>query len=364
MKLIDLCSYLDSVVPLSLQESYDNSGLQIGTPERDISSALISLDITPEVLDEAISSKCDIVITHHPLIFSGIKKISGGSLLDRIMMRAIKNDIAVYSSHTNLDVISNGVSRKMAEKLALSNVEVLSPLRNRLLKLVTFIPHSHLDKVREAVFNAGAGVVGNYDCCGFSIHGTGSFRGSENTNPFVGEKGKIHHEEEIRFETVLYSHLKEKVIRALLEAHPYEEVAYDIYTIENDNIEIGLGCKGNFEEAMEEDLFLKLVSDVFEAKGVRYSKPTGKKITKVALCGGAGSSLISEAIISGADAFVTGDIKYHSFFEIDDRILLVDIGHFESEKFSSEILLNLIIKKFPTFAVRISKTNTNPINYL
>ena len=364
MKLIDLCSYLDSVVPLSLQESYDNSGLQIGTPERDISSALISLDITPEVLDEAISSKCDIVITHHPLIFSGIKKISGGSLLDRIMMRAIKNDIAVYSSHTNLDVISNGVSRKMAEKLALSNVEVLSPLRNRLLKLVTFIPHSHLDKVREAVFNAGAGVVGNYDCCGFSIHGTGSFRGSENTNPFVGEKGKIHHEEEIRFETVLYSHLKEKVIRALLEAHPYDEVAYDIYTIENDNIEIGLGCKGNFEEAMEEDLFLKLVSDVFEAKGVRYSKPTGKKITKVALCGGAGSSLISEAIISGADAFVTGDIKYHSFFEIDDRILLVDIGHFESEKFSSEILLNLIIKKFPTFAVRISKTNTNPINYL
>ncbi|HUU99545.1 MAG TPA: Nif3-like dinuclear metal center hexameric protein [Bacteroidales bacterium] len=364
MKLNDLCSYLDSVVPLSFQESYDNSGLQVGLPEKEISSALISLDITENVLDEAISLGCDLIVTHHPLIFNGIIKITGKSFIDRVLIKAIKNDIAVYSAHTNLDVISTGVSRKMSEKLNLQNIEVLSPLKNRLLKLVTYIPDSHLDIVREALFDAGAGVIGNYDKCGFSVAGKGSFRGGEDTDPYVGEKGKINFENEIRFETVMYSHLKNKVVRALLAVHPYEEVAYDIYSLENVNIEIGSGCKGDLEEAIEEDLFLKLVSSVFEAKGVRYSRLTGRKIKKVALCGGAGSSLLNEAILSGADAFITGDIKYHTFFVADNQILLVDIGHFEGEKFSTEILFDLIIKKFPTFAVRISKTNTNPINYL
>ncbi|HUX55929.1 MAG TPA: Nif3-like dinuclear metal center hexameric protein [Bacteroidales bacterium] len=364
MKLKDLCLFLDSAVPLSFQESYDNSGLQVGIPEREISSAIITLDVTEDVMNEAVNKKCDIIISHHPLIFTGIKKISGRTFTERILYKAIKHDIAIYSSHTNLDIFSNSVSRKMAEKLELRNIKVLSPLKNRLLKLVTYIPESHLENVRKALFEAGAGVVGNYDQCGFTTSGTGSFRGGAKSNPFVGEKGKIHFEKEIRFETILFSHIKEKVIKNLIDIHPYEEVAFDIYPLENDNHGLGLGCIGEFDDEIEETDFLKLVSAVFNAKGVRYSKPVGKPVKKVALCGGSGASLLNESISSDVDAFITSDIKYHNFFDADNKIILIDIGHFESEKYSSEILYDLIIKKFPKFAVRFSETNTNPINYL
>jgi dinuclear metal center YbgI/SA1388 family protein len=364
MKLSELCCYLDTAVPLSFQEGYDNSGLQIGQPEKEIISALITLDITEKVIDEAIQKGCDIVISHHPLIFRGIKKITGGSPSDKILVSAIKNDIAVYSSHTNLDMMNDGVSRKMAQKLGLQNIKVLVPLKERLIKLVTFIPEDHLDKVREAVFDAGAGFIGKYDRCGFTVSGTGSFRAGEGTNPFYGEKGKVHFGKETRFETILFSHLKGKVINALLDAHPYEEVAYDLYPLQNDNIDFGLGCAGDLAQPLTEPDFIKLVSSVFGAPGVRFSRPTGKAVKKVALCGGAGASLLDDALAVRADAFVTGDIKYHSWFEADDRILIVDCGHYETEKFSVEILYDLIIKKFPKFAVRFSETNTNPINYL
>ncbi len=364
MKLKEFSSYLDSAVPLSFQESYDNSGLQIGLPDSEITSVLITLDITEDIVDEALAMGCDLIISHHPLIFHGIKKVTGRTFTERIIYKAVKHDIAIYSAHTNLDIFSNGVSRKMAEKLNLKNIKVLSPLEKRLMKLITFIPESHLEKVRTALFEAGAGVTGNYDQCGFSTNGIGSFRGNEATNPFVGEKGKMHFEKEIRFETVLFSHLKDKVVEALLDNHPYEEVAYDLYTLENINIDAGLGCVGEFTDPMTEDDFLKFISLVFEAKGVRHSKPTGKSVKKVALCGGSGATLINNAIASGADAFITADIKYHSFFETENKILLIDAGHFESEKFSREILKDLIIKKFPKFAVRFSETNTNPINYL
>ena len=364
MKLSDLCSYLDSAVPLSFQEGYDNSGLQVGLPEKEISSALVTLDITELVIDEAIQKGCDIIVSHHPLIFSSIKKITGRSPSDRILIRAIKNDIAVYSSHTNLDMVSYGVSKKMAQKLGLENVRVLQTLKNRLVKLVTFVPEDHLDKVRDAIFNAGAGVIGNYDRCGFAVTGTGSFKAGEDTNPFAGEKGKLHFEKEVRFETILFSHLKEKVIKALLDTHPYEEVAYDIYPIENDNIDFGLGCFGYFQKPVSENDFLGLISSVFGAPGIRYSRLTGKPVKKVALCGGSGASLLNDAIMCRADAFVTADIKYHAFYEAENRILLVDCGHYETEKFSTEILYDLIIKKFPKFAVRFSETNINPINYL
>jgi dinuclear metal center YbgI/SA1388 family protein len=363
MKLSDLCSYLDSVIPLSFQEAYDNSGLQVGQPEMDISSALVTLDVTEPVVDEANQKGCDIIISHHPLIFSGIKKITGRTSSERILAKAIKNDIAVYSSHTNLDMLSNGVSRKMAQKLGLQNVKVLQALKNRLIKLVTFIPEDHLDKVREAVFNAGAGVIGNYDRCGFTVTGTGSFKAGEGANPFTGEKGKFHFGKEVRFETILFSHLKERVIKALLDTHPYEEVAYDIYPLENDNIDFGLGCTGDLPEPVSENDFLSLVSSVFGAYGIRYSRLTGNLVKKVALCGGSGASLLNDAITISANAFVTGDIKYHTFCEAENRILLVDSGHFETEKFSTEILYDLIIKKFPKFAVRFSETNSNPINY-
>jgi dinuclear metal center YbgI/SA1388 family protein len=363
MKLKDITSYLDSAVPLAFQEGYDNSGLQVGSPETEVNSAIISLDVTEEVIDEAISGNCNLLISHHPLLFNGIKSLTGKSFTERVVYKAVKNDIAIYSAHTNLDVFSEGVSRKMAEKLGLEELSVLSPLQNKLLKLVTYVPESHFQLVRNALFDAGAGVIGNYDKCGFSVPGEGSFRGNDTTNPFVGEKGKIHHEKEIRFETILFSHLKNKVIKTLLTAHPYEEVAYDLYALENSNSNIGLGCIGNLPVAVSEDNFLKLISTVFDARGIRYSKLLGKPLRSVALCGGAGASLLNNAISSGADVFITADIRYHDFFRTENKILLIDAGHFETEKFSREILKDLIIKKFPKFAVRFSETNTNPINY-
>jgi dinuclear metal center YbgI/SA1388 family protein len=363
MKLKDIASYLDSAVPLSFQEDYDNSGLQVGKPDNEISSALICLDVTEEIIAEAISKGCDLVVSHHPLIFKGIKHLTDKSDVERAIFSAIKHDIAVYSAHTNLDIFENGVSRKMAEKLNLEEVRVLSPLKNRLLKLVTFIPESHLEKVRDALFKAGAGVIGNYDNCGFAAAGTGSFRANDKAKPFSGEIGKIHFENEIRFETILFSYMRDRVIKALLEAHPYEEVAYDIYSLENNNAEAGLGCVGKLNAPVSENDFLKLIATTFDSRGIRYSKPKGRPVSKVALCGGSGISLFNDALRSGADVFLTADIKYHDFFRPENKILLIDAGHFETEKFAQEILKELIIKKFPKFAVRFSETNTNPINY-
>jgi dinuclear metal center YbgI/SA1388 family protein len=363
MKVREICTYLDEVVPVAFQEDYDNAGLQVGNPEAQIDSALIALDVTEKVVDEAISGGYGLIITHHPLIFNPLRKITGESAIERIVLQAVKNDISIYSSHTNLDVVKGGVSWKIAERINLQNIKVLSPLKHKLLKLVTYIPEDHLDKVREAVFNAGAGVIGNYDKCSFSSEGTGSFRGGLNSSPYVGEKGKLHFEKEIRFETVLVSYLKDRVIKALKDSHPYEEVAYDIYSLENEYNEVGFGCVGTLTEPLDGKLFLTKLSELFEITGIRYSSMTGKKIKTVAVCGGAGISLINESINAGADVLVTSDLRYHDFFKAGNVIVLVDIGHSESEKFSTEILYNLIIKKFPKFAVRFSKTNTNPINY-
>ena len=364
MKLKELTSYIDSFVPLAFQESYDNSGLQIGNPDAEVNSALLTLDITNDVVDEAIENKCDAIISHHPLIFSGIKKITGGNVTEKIAIKAIKNDIAIYSAHTNLDNFEQGVSRKMAEKLKLTNIKVLLPLKGKLLKLVTFIPEKSYDNVRDAIFEAGAGAIGSYDRCSFISYGIGSFRGGETSKPYVGEKGKKHFEKELRFETILYAHLKNKVIQALIESHPYEEVAYDFYQLENDNISHGTGCVGELSEPVSERYFLKNVSDTFQANGLRYSTLNGKKIKKVAVCGGSGGNFINSAIACNADAYVTSEIKYHDFLAVNDKILLIDAGHYETEKFSTEILCDLIIKKFPKFAIRFSKTNLNPINYL
>lgn len=364
MKLSELSSFLDSLLPLSFQEEWDNSGLQTGDPGMEISSALVALDVTEAVVEEAVRTGSNLILSHHPLIFSSIRKITGRSSDERIIMNSIRNNIAIYSAHTNLDMVSNGVSKKMALKLGLENISVLRTLKNRLQKLVTFVPDDHLERVRDAVFSAGAGVIGNYDLCGFAADGTGSFRGGENTSPFAGKKGILHFEKEKRFETIFFSHLKDRVVKALLAAHPYEEVAYDIYALENDNIDAGLGCTGEFPEPVDETVFLFKLKSVFGAKGIRYSKLTGRPVKKVALCGGSGASLLNDALKRGADAFVTADIKYHAFFEPENRLLLVDCGHYETEKFSVEILYDLIVKNFPNFAVRFSETNTNPINYL
>jgi len=363
MKVKDICLYLDSVIPLLYQESYDNSGLQSGDPESEISSALLALDVTEAVVEEASFKNCGLIITHHPVIFHPLKSLSGKSQSEKIIIKALKENIAIYSSHTCLDVFTENVSKKMAEKLSLTNLEILSPLENTLLKLVTFVPEDYAEKVRDAIFNAGAGVIGNYDMCSFNAEGYGTFRGNESSNPFLGERGKLYRGKEVRIETILPLHLKDKVIKSMLAVHPYEEVAYDIYPLAISNPQRGLGCIGELTYPLKEKEFINMLARAFDVQIIRYSSPSDIKVRKVALCGGAGASLTNVAVGAGANAFVTSDLKYHDFFNAGDNILLADIGHYESEIFSLEILYNIIKKKFINFALQFSEIKTSPIKY-
>lgn len=364
MKVAEVAKVIEQFAPLQIQESYDNAGLCIGNAGSEVKGILITIDITEDVINEAIQKNCNLILSHHPLIFSGIKKITGNSYVEKCIIKAIQNNINIYSAHTNADMVSEGVSYKMCEKLALQNLKILSPLKDQLKKLVTFAPSSYAEKVREAIFAAGAGNIGNYDNCSYNISGNGTFRGNEKANPFVGKIGELHTEEEIRIETVFPKHIQKEVISALINAHPYEEVAYDIYPLENELTIMGLGMIGELVEPVDEEEFLKKITKVFNASGIRYTKLRGKKIKKVAVCGGSGSSLLRDAISYGADVFISADFKYHQFFDANGRIVIVDIGHYESEQYTKELFYNLLVKNFPNFAVHFSDINTNPINYL
>jgi len=364
MTIREIISYLESVAPPAYQESYDNAGLIIGDPESTVTSALITLDVTEAIIDEAIETGCELIISHHPILFKGIKRLNGNSYVERCVIKAIKNDIAIFAAHTNLDSILGGVNSKICEKIGLTNTIILAPAKDQLLKLVTFIPEDHLDKVREAVFAAGAGEIGKYDKCSFSTEGLGTFRGGDDTNAYVGEKGEFHFEKEARFETILHKHSKNSVINALLKAHPYEEVAYDLFPLENVLPEVGAGMIGELPGAENEIDFLSRLLDIFGCKSIRHTYLLGKPVKKVAVCGGSGSFLLPAAIAAGADIYVTADMKYHDFFEAEEKIIIADIGHYESEQFTKELFYEILIKKFPNFALRLSEVKSNPVLYL
>jgi dinuclear metal center YbgI/SA1388 family protein len=363
MKLSEIVSVIESFAPLAYQESYDNAGLIIGDTLRDIKKALITIDITEEVIDEAINVGAGLIISHHPVIFTGIKKITGSTHTEKIIIKAIKNDLAIYSAHTNLDNIKEGVNLKICQKLGLSNPRILCPIKGELRKLVTFVPLDHADNVRSALFSAGAGQIGEYEQCSYNIEGMGTFKGSEYTNPFTGQKGKLHFEKEIRIETIFPKVIQSKVISAMLDAHPYEEVAYDIYPLDNSFDKVGMGMIGELEKEMDELSFLRKVKSVFNTKVIKHTKLRNKNIKKVAVCGGSGSELIKDSIKAEADIFISGDIKYHQFFEASDKIIIADIGHYESEQFTKEIIYELLKKKLPKFALHLSEINTDPIKY-
>ncbi|MEI6574869.1 MAG: Nif3-like dinuclear metal center hexameric protein [Bacteroidota bacterium] len=363
MQLKEITRVLEAFAPPSLQESYDNSGLQVGSPEQKIRGVLISLDLTDGILQEAKAKGCNMVIVHHPLIFKGLKRLTGKGMVERLVMKAIREDIAIYAIHTNLDSVDKGVSAALAAVLGLVDTKILSPRKGLLRKLVTFCPADHTEPVREAIFKAGAGEIGNYDSCSFNIEGMGSFRAMEGSNPFVGKIGALHFEKEIRIETVYPAYLESAVLSAMLKAHPYEEVAYDIYSLENVHNQVGFGILGSLPEALDEIDFLAMLKEMTVAGCVRHTELLNKKIKKVALCGGSGSFLIKEAIQAGADVFVAADMKYHDFFEAESRIIIADIGHYESEQFAKAVIYDLIQEKFPTFASFISGENTNPVHY-
>ena len=364
MILSQLTSYLETIAPLSYQEDYDNAGLIVGNPRKEIQKALISLDCTEEIVDEAIQNGCDVIISHHPIVFKGLKKFNGSSYVERVVIKAIKNDVAIYAIHTNLDHVLNGVNGKICEVLGIRDASILFPRGNILKKLITFCPVAHADSVRNSLFEAGAGKIGNYSECSFNVNGTGSFKAGGNTNAFVGEKGLRRYEEEVRIE-IIYSIEKERqILVALHESHPYEEVAYDIYSISNSHTQVGAGMIGNLPSETDELEFLSHVKNKLNAKVIRYTALRNKKIKRVAVCGGSGSFLLKQAIQAGADIFITADYKYHEFFDADKKIVIADVGHFESEQFTQQLLLELINKKFPNFALHLAQQSTNPINYL
>ncbi|MEO8148435.1 MAG: Nif3-like dinuclear metal center hexameric protein [Bacteroidia bacterium] len=361
--LKNITSYLETIAPLRYQESYDNAGLITGNHEMQITGAMIALDSTEAVIDEAIEKRCNLVIAHHPIVFSGLKKINGKNYVERTIIKAIKNDIAIYGIHTNLDNVHNGVNAKICEVLGLMNCKILSPKNGLLKKLVTFVPIADAEKVSKALFDAGSGRIGNYDECSFNVDGNGTFRASENANPVKGEKGILHNELETRIETIFESVHQHAIIKALLSVHSYEEVAYDIYPLDNSYQNVGSGMVGEFEKEMSETDFLQLLKTKMLTGCVRHTSLLNKKVKRVALCGGAGSFLLNEAIASGAQAFVTADYKYHQFFDADGKILIADIGHYESEQFTKQLLYDLLNRNFNTFALRLTTVNTNPINY-
>jgi len=359
-----VCELIEEVAPLSLQESYDNAGLLVGDSQMEVTSVLICIDITEEVIEEAIQKKCNLIISHHPLIFTGLKRITGQNLVQRCVIKAIKHDICIYAAHTNLDNVLSGVSGKMAEKLELINLQILQPKQNSLLKLVTYVPNNHAYEVKQALFQAGAGEIGNYDFCSFSVEGSGTFRANKKANPFVGSIDELHTEPEIRVEVVLPEYQKYNVLESLLKAHPYEEPAYDFIALQNTWNQVGAGIVGELVEPEDEIHFLNRLKLIFNAQAIRHTNLFGKKIKRIALCGGSGSSFLPDAIKANADIYISGDFKYHEFFDYQKQILIADIGHFESEQFTKDIFFEIITKKMPTFAVQISDSKTNPINYL
>ncbi len=364
MNIAEVISHLESIAPPSLQESYDNAGLLTGNSLDEVKGILVCLDSIESVVDEAILLGCNMIVAHHPIIFSGMKKLTGADYTERAVIKAIRHHIAIYAIHTNLDNVADGVNRQIAEQLELTNVSILSPAKGKLKKLVTFVPVAKADAVREAIFDAGGGYIGKYDNCSFNTDGSGTFRAGEGTDPFVGKQGELHAEPETRIEVIFPGWAERDIIPALKKSHPYEEVAYDIYPLENAYGGVGAGLIGYTRHAMDEFLFLRYVKSKMGTSSIRHSPLRDVPVRKVAVCGGSGSFLLKDAIAAGADMFITSDFKYHQFFDANDRIVIADIGHYESEQFTIPFLVALLQKKFHTFAVHFSKINTNPVNYL
>jgi dinuclear metal center YbgI/SA1388 family protein len=363
MKIKDITQFLETTAPLGLQESYDNAGLIVGDAQAECTGILTSLDVTEAVIQEAINKKCNLIVAHHPIIFKGLKKLNGKNYVERTVMMAIKNDVAIYAIHTNLDNVLEGVNQKIAEKLQLQNCKVLSPREGTLEKLVTFAPVDKAATVRNALFTAGAGTIGNYDQCSYNVEGTGTFRALEGSNPYVGQKGTQHEEEEVRIEVIFPSRLQSTVIEALKKAHPYEEVAFYVQSLKNTLETVGSGLVGELPSALSENELLQLLKSAFHVKVIRHTEFLNKPVKKIAVCGGSGFFLLPAAIASGAQVYITGDVKYHEFFDADKRILLADIGHYESEQFTIELLTKLLQEKFSNFAVQKTEINTNPVRY-
>ena len=364
MQIKDITQYLEELAPLCYAEDFDNVGLLVGDYSTKVKGVLVTLDTLEKTVDEAIAKNCNLIISFHPIIFSGLKRLNGNNYVERVVLKAIKNNIAIYAIHTALDNVKQGVSGKMCEKLKLQNTQTLIPKKRILKKLTTYVPDDKAEYLRNKLFEAGAGKIGNYESCSFNVNGIGSFKGNDNSNPTIGEKEKLTLVGETCI-TVTYESFKEgEILRNLFLYHPYEEVAYEIITLNNTYQNIGMGMIGELKEPLEENSFLKLVKETFKTGCIKHSLLLQRPIKKVAVLGGSGSFAISNAIKEKADAYISADFKYHEFFKAENKILLLDIGHYESEQFTKNILVDYLSKKFSTFAIILSEKSTNPIYYI
>ncbi len=364
MIIKDIIRVLEEMAPLAYAEDFDNVGLIIGNENKEAAGVLVCHDALESVIDEAIAKNCNLVVCFHPILFSEIKKITGKNYVERSIIKAIKNDIAIYAVHTALDNHQNGVNKIFCDALGLKDVKILIPKQNFIKKLVTYTVPENAQKVRNALCEAGAGTIGNYDNCSFNSNGFSTYQGNENSNPIIGNKGELTQTDEVKIEVTFEKHLEQKILKALFTNHVYEEVAYEVYTLQNVHQNIGLGMIGVLENPMLDKDFLLFVKDKMQCEGIKHSTLLNKEIKKVAVLGGAGSFAIKNAIQAGADAYLTADLKYHQFYEAENRILLADIGHFESERYTKNYIVDYLIKKMPNFAFILSKENTNPVKYL
>ena len=359
----ELIDCLEALAPPAYQESYDNSGLIAGDPKDNISGVLLSLDCTEDVVEEAIRRSCNVVVAHHPIVFKGLKRLNGKNYVERTVIKAIQNRVAIYAIHTNLDHVATGVNSEIASQLGLKNVKILAPKRQILQKLTFFVPSAGADKVLDALYEAGAGNIGKYSECSFRTNGEGTFRPLEGAEPFSGQVGQLERASEQRIELMFPAYLERKVMQALRRSHPYEEVAYYLHTLENENQEVGAGAIGELPEPLSVGDFLAHLKKNMNVSVIKHTASARPKVQRVAVCGGAGSFLLSHALAAGADAFVTADFKYHEFFDAENRIVICDIGHYESEVFTKQLLHDYLSKIFANFALHLSETNTNPVAY-
>lgn len=364
MQIRDILFEIEQFAPLAYQESYDNCGVQVGDVNNIATGAILCLDVTEAVVDEAIAAGFNLIIAHHPVIFSGLKSLTGKNYVERVILKAIKNDITIYAAHTNLDNVQMGVNKKIADKLQLKHTRILAPVSGKLYKLFTYVPEANVANLKQALFQIGLGQIGEYSECSFRTAGTGTFRASSTANPVIGEAGGKREEvAEIKLEVLVPEHLKSIAISTLKKNHPYEEVAYELTAIENENQTIGAGMTGELEQPMDVHDFLKYLKEKMQTACIRHTVLHREKIQRVAVCGGSGSFLLKQAMAAKADIFITGDYKYHQFFDAENRIVIADIGHYESEQFTIEIFSEILKEKFPNFATLFTKTNTNPVNY-
>jgi dinuclear metal center YbgI/SA1388 family protein len=364
MQIQDITRFLEAKFPLQLQESYDNSGLIYGRPEQEVKGVLVSLDVTEAIVEEARANNCNLIIAHHPVVFKGLKRFNGNNFVERVLERCIQNGIALYAIHTNLDNHLEGVNAKIAQKIGLQNCSILRPMHAQLFKLEVYVPQADFEGLDAAILGAGAGQIGNYTDCHFRTLGTGTFRPNEKANPYHGSAGQREEVSELKLEYIVEAHRVNTVLTAMRSAHPYEEVAYQLLATQNQHQSIGAGLVGTLAEPADALSFLNELKQKFNCGVIKYTQLLPKQIQKVALCGGAGSFLLPDAIRAKADIYITSDFKYHEFFDAEERLVIADIGHYESEQFTSELLAEQLTEKFPNFAVRLTKLNTNPVNYL